>query len=123
MARRQAHPRGLRNIPESISSGDRECYFAVSTVLDTTMSAQAVHYDPRQPYTILRASLAVLFAVQVISIIRCVAPSHPLQFVGTLASATAVFALQLRNCSPGAERWSAWQRGAAVVSQGVATFL
>jgi two-component system, NarL family, sensor histidine kinase DesK len=125
MARRQAHPRGLRNIPESISSGDRERYFAVSTWLDTTTipSARAVQYDPRQPYTILLASLAGLFGVEVISIIRWAAPSHPLQLVGSLVSATVVFALQLRNCSPDAERWSAWQRGAVVVSQGVATYL
>jgi two-component system, NarL family, sensor histidine kinase DesK len=86
-------------------------------------SAHAVQYDPRQPYTILLASLAGLFGVEVISIIRCVAPSHPLQLACTLVSATAVFALQLRNCSPDAERWSARRRGAVVLSQGVATYL
>jgi two-component system sensor histidine kinase DesK len=84
---------------------------------------RAVQYDPRRPYTILLASLAGLFVLQVISIIGGVSPSHPLHLVGTLVSATVVFALQLRNCSPDAERWSAWQRGAVVVSQGVFTYL
>src|ERR1700753_265793 len=125
MARCPARPRCLRNIPESGPSGDRESDFAVSTELDTapTPSSRAVQHDWRLPYTILLTSLTGLFTVQVTSIVKEVALSHPFQLAGTLAAAAVAFALLLRNCSPAAERWPGWATGAVGVTQGIVTYL
>jgi two-component system sensor histidine kinase DesK len=122
MAGRQTRPRNLQNITEEVSSEDRERDFAVSAGLDKAR-AHTVQYDGGISYKILLASYSSFFGIQISSIIRTVPPSHPLQVAFTLASATAVFALQLRNCSPAAQRWPTWKRGAIVLSQGLATFL
>jgi two-component system sensor histidine kinase DesK len=54
---------------------------------------------------------------------RCVAPLHPLEFCCTIASATAVTALALGTCSPGAECRPAWQRHVILLAQAAATYL
>jgi two-component system, NarL family, sensor histidine kinase DesK len=118
-------PRRPQNASEWISKRGSERYFTVSTGLDTaTMPPfHELQYDLRQPHTILIASLSCLFVVQVISILSWVPPSHLFEQACSLLSATVVFALQLRNCSAAAERWSARQRGAVILSQLAATYL
>ena len=120
MARRR-----LRNVPESTSSGDEGHLFAVTTGFDieAMLSFRSIQRQQTAPYPILLASLSVLFGVEAISLARSVAPSQPLQFAVAVASATAAFAFHLRNCSPGAARWSARQRVAMLAGQGAATYL
>jgi two-component system, NarL family, sensor histidine kinase DesK len=121
MAGRQSRPCNRKNTTEEAGE-DGERDFEVSTGL-TKAHARTVQYDGGISYKILLASYGSFFAMQIDSIIRTVPPSHPLQAAFTLTSATAVFALQLRNCSPGAQRWPIWKRGAIVLSQGLATYL
>jgi two-component system, NarL family, sensor histidine kinase DesK len=111
MAGRQTRPRNLKNINSTIGTG-----------LDKAR-ARMVQNDRGISYKILLASYGSFFGIQISLIIRKVPPSHPLQVAFTLASATAVFALQLRNCSPGAQRWPTWKRAAIVLGQGLATYL
>jgi two-component system sensor histidine kinase DesK len=122
MAGRQTRPRNLRNIAAEVSSKDSKRDFAVSTGLDKAR-AHTVRYEGGISYKILLASYSSFFGIQISFIIRTVPSSHPLQVTLTLASATAVFALQLRNSSPAAQRWQTWKRGAIVLSQGLATYL
>jgi two-component system, NarL family, sensor histidine kinase DesK len=106
-------------------SGDKESDFAVSTGLDatTTPPALRVQYDQRLPHIILLTSSASFFAVQIVFITRWATPPHPAQFSCALATATAVFALHLSNCSPDAERWPTWLRSTILLGQAVATYL
>ncbi|HEX3959675.1 MAG TPA: histidine kinase [Trebonia sp.] len=121
MAGRQTRPRNLQNITKEVPNEDRERNFTVSTGLDKAR-VRMVQYDRGISYKILLASYGSFFGIQVSFIIRKVPPSHPLQVAFTLASATAVFALQLHNCSPSAQRWPTWKRGAIVLGQGLATY-
>ena len=118
----QTRHRNPQNITEEVSSEDSERDFTVSTGFDK-IPARIVQYDGGIAYKILLASYSSFFGIQIDSIVRTVPPPHPLQVAFTLASATAVFALQLRNCSLGAQRWPTWKRGAIVVGQGLATYL
>lgn len=118
MARRRP-----RNVPESTSGGAEGHLFTVKTGLDIEAmpSDCPIRGQQTAPYRILLASLSGLLGVEAISIVSSVALS--LQFAAAAASATAAFALHLRNCSPGAARWSARQRGAMLLGQGAATYL
>jgi two-component system, NarL family, sensor histidine kinase DesK len=120
MAGRQAHPRNLQNTAEEVPSEDRGRDFAVSAGLDET---RTVLYDRGISCKILLASYSGLFGIQVTLVIRAVPPSHPRQLAASLASALAVFALQLCSSTPDAQRWPAWQRGAVLLSQGLAAYL
>src|SRR5271165_2536075 len=122
MAGRQTRPRNLQNITKEVSNEDGERNFTVSTGPDKA-PARMVQYDRGISYKILLASYSSFFGIQISFIIRKAPPSHPLQVAFTLASATAVFALQLHNCSPSAQRWPMWKRGAIVLGQGLATYL
>jgi two-component system sensor histidine kinase DesK len=122
MAGRQKRPRNLQNITKEAPDEDSELNFTVSTGLDKAR-ARLGQYDGGISYKILLASYSSFFGIQISFIIRKVPPSHPLQVAFTLASATAVFALQLHNCSPGAQRWPTWKRGVIVLGQGLATYL
>lgn len=122
MAGRQARAHNLQNIPMEAPNENGERNSTICAGLDKAR-ARMVQYDGGISYKILLASYGGFFVVQVSFIIRKVPPSHPLQVAFTLASATAVFALQLHNCSPSAQRWPTWKRGAIVVGQGLATYL
>jgi two-component system sensor histidine kinase DesK len=71
----------------------------------------------------LLTSLSALFVLQITLIVQAVGASHPFRLAGALASAAAVFALQLGSSSASAERWRARQRGAMVVGQAAASYL
>jgi two-component system sensor histidine kinase DesK len=71
----------------------------------------------------LLTSLSALFALQITLIVQAAGMSNPFRFAGALASAAAVFALQLGCSSASAERWQARQRGAMVVGQAAASYL
>jgi two-component system sensor histidine kinase DesK len=122
MAARQTPPRNPQNITKEVVDEDSERDATVSTGLDKAR-ARMLHYDGGISYKILLASYSSFFGIQISLIIRKVPSSHPLQVAFTLASATAVFALQLHNCSPSAQRWPLWKRGAIVLGQGLATYL
>ena len=122
MAGRQARPRNPQSTAKKVPDEDSERNFTVSTGLDKAR-ARVVQYDRGISYKILLASYSSFFGIQISFIIRKVPPSHPLQVAFTLASATGVFALQLRNCSPSARRWPTWKRGVIVLGQGLATYL
>jgi two-component system, NarL family, sensor histidine kinase DesK len=122
MAGRQTRPRNLQNNAEEVLNEDRERDSLASTGLDKAR-ARMVRYDGGIPYKILLVSYSSFFGIQICFIIRKVPPSHPLQVAFTLASATAVFVLQLHNCSRSAQRWPTWKRGAIVLGQGLATYL
>ncbi|HEY0937841.1 MAG TPA: histidine kinase [Trebonia sp.] len=87
------------------------------------LSVQAIRGQQTALYPILLASLSGLFGVEIISIVRFVAPSQPLQFTAAVASATAAFAFHLCNCLPRAAQWSARQRGVMLLGQGAVTYL
>jgi two-component system, NarL family, sensor histidine kinase DesK len=120
MARRR-----LRDVPESPFSGAAGHLFTIKTGFDirATLAGYSNRGQQTVPYTTLLVSLSGLYGVEVISIARSVTPSHYLQFSAAVASATTAFVLHLRNCSPGATRWSARQRGAMLLGQGAATYL
>jgi two-component system sensor histidine kinase DesK len=122
MTGRQTRPPNLQKITKEVSNEDRERKFTVSAALGKAR-ARMVQYDGGISYKILLASYTSFFGIQIGFIIRKVPPSHPLQVAFALASATVVFALQLHNCSPGAQRWPTWKRGAVVLGQGLATYL
>src|SRR5258708_29698786 len=122
MARWQA--RGLRNMLVPVSSGDTGRDFTASSGLDTiTPPAPEVQCCLKLSGTILLASLSALFGLQIALIIQATGLSDSFQRAGTLVSATAAFALQLRNSWPAAQRWTARERGAMVLTQAAATYL
>lgn len=122
MAGRQTRRRNLHNFTKEVPNEDGARNFTVGTGLDKA-HARMIQYDRGISYKILLTSYSSFFGIQIVFILREVPPSHPLQVAFTLASATAVFALQLHNCSPGAQRRSMWKRGAIVLGQGLATYL
>jgi two-component system sensor histidine kinase DesK len=71
----------------------------------------------------LLTSLSALFALQITLIAAAAGTSHSLRLAGALASAAAVFALQLGSSSASAEHWRARQRGAMIVGQAAASYL
>lgn len=114
----------MRNIPAPVLSRDAGRDFIASGRLDKpTWPVREGQYSRRLAYAILLTSLSALFALQVTLIVQAAGTSHPFRFAGALASAAAVFALQLGSSSAGAERWRARQRGAIVVGQAAATYL
>jgi two-component system sensor histidine kinase DesK len=122
MAGRRTRHRNPQDTAEEASDEDRERDTAVSTGLDEARG-RIIQHDGGISHKILLASYSSFFGIQISLIVRKVPPSHPLQVAFTLASATAVFALQLYNCSPGARRWPWWKRGAIILGQGLATYL
>ena len=116
--------RGLRDIPAPVLSGDTGRDFIASGRLDKlTSPVPEVQHSRRLPYAILLTSLSALFALQITLIVPAAGMSHPFRLAGALASAAAVFALQLGSSSASAERWRARQRGAMLVGQAAASYL
>src|ERR1700731_1591186 len=103
--------RALRNITAPVLSGDTGRDFIASGRLDKpTSPVPEAQCSRRLPYTILLTSLSALFAVQITLIVQAAGMSHPFRLAGALASAAAVFALQVGSSSASAERWRVRQR-------------